>query len=264
MKYILIFFLCLGPLFADDDLLDEKGKKVLYVNLAASAAIVSWGVWQWDYGDRRMHSTKERWFSRDTPYGGVDKLGHVYMTYLYARGFSSLYRSYGYERKKAAAYGALSSFCMNGIMEVGDAFSSYGFSREDFLANLLGSLGGYLLERNERLDRLMDMRIEYMPTSQIRSGDSIDIFTDYDGMKFLAAFKLDSVFDAPNSYAKYLEFHVGYFTRNNGGAELQRNAYVALGVNLSTLFHADDGALHTLFEYYQPPYTYLPGNRRIR
>lgn len=264
MKFVLAFFLCFTLLYSEEPVWDEKSKKVLYTNLAVSAAILGWGFWQWDYGDRSTHSVNEGWFSQDTANGGTDKFGHLYMTYIAARGFSTLYRGYGYDRSDAALYGALSSFGMNTVMELGDAFSVYGFSREDFLVNALGSLGGYLFERHERLDRLMDIRIEYIPTTQIRQGHSIDIFTDYDGMKFLAAIKLDALLGTQRDYVKYLELHVGYFSRNNGGPELERSVYGAIGLNLSRLFNADSGPAGVLFEYYQPPLTYAPYNRRLK
>lgn len=124
--------------------------------------------------------------------------------------------------------------------------------------NTAGSLSGYLFEKSPELDALMDIRIEYFPSSQVRNGESSDIITDYDGMKFLAALKMEA-FDAfRNSPVKYLELQVGYYTRNNGEPDLERTAYVALGLNLSRLFNSDNRFINTLFEYYQPPYTYIP------
>ncbi|MDX1296091.1 MAG: DUF2279 domain-containing protein [Sulfurimonadaceae bacterium] len=259
MRYLLGLLLSVSILFGDNVFSDEKGKKLLYTNLAAAGAIVAWGYWQWDYGERGMHMGDEGWFESDTEHGGADKLGHTYATYAVTRAVASLYRDYGYDDERAARYAAYSSFFINTIMEVGDAFSSYGFSKEDFVMNTLGSYLGYLFERNKELDELVDIRLEYFPSSKVREGEVTDIVTDYDGMKFLAAFKCDAMEPfQDNPMMKYLEFHVGYYTRGNHENAPERTVYLGLGLNLSKLLDGRSSTAETLLEYYQVPFTYLP------
>ena len=47
--------------------------------------------------------------------------------------------------------GAFSYFAIMGYMELGDAFSDYGFSYEDLLANGTGVLLGYVLHKDTEL-----------------------------------------------------------------------------------------------------------------
>jgi len=239
---------------------EARSSKLLYTNLAAASAIVGWGIWQWDYGERDMHTTREGWFGSDTENGGADKLGHLYTTYLATRSLAALYRSYGYESSEAARYAAYSSFFLNALMEVGDSFSRYGFSAEDMVMNTAGSCLGYLFERYDALDRAADIRLEYFPSRALREGESSDVVTDYDGMKFLVAVKGTSAAGDTTSWLRYVELHAGYYTRGNASGRIERTAYVGLGLNLSALLAPGD-VLRSVLEYYQPPYTYLPLER---
>ena len=138
-------------------------------------------------------------------------------------------------------------------MEFGDSFSPLGFSRQDLLMNTLGAASGYALYTHPELARKLDIRLEYLPATQV------DVFTDYERMKFLLALKLEGFQAVRNPYLKYLELQLGYFTRNYDGATAtpQRTLYAALGINLSRLFRArGHRRTATFFNYYQLPYTY--------
>ena len=259
---ILTLLLLLASLHAQSPENREKRHDVLTTNLIAGGVIVGWGLLQWDYGDRSMHASSEGWFGSGTKNGGADKLGHFYTSYAASRGFSSLYRSYGYAQHDAAMYGAFSSLFVTSLMEVGDAFSDYGFSHEDMIMNLGGALGGYLLETDPRIDRMIDVRLEYIPSEAVRNGESTDIVTDYDGMKFLLALKFEAFETFRDSPMRYIELQTGYYTRHNGTPDLERYSYVAVGLNLSALFNSDNRYLNGLFECYQIPCTYLPAEHR--
>jgi len=253
MRVLIIVFFLLLSLRADPSIDD---KKILYTNLIGSATIVTWGILTWDYGDRSMHAFSEGWFGKDTKHGGADKLGHFYTTFAFSHYFANLYRGFGYEKDKAVKQGALSSLILNTMMEVGDSFSEFGFSYEDFLINALGSYVGYYLLMHPEVNDIVDIRIEYKPTDRITSGDSYDIFTDYDGMKFLTAVKFDGFEQFQDNFMKYFEFHVGYYTRKKG-AEIDRNPYVAIGVNLSHLLKPVSRRSSGFLNYYQMPYSYI-------
>ena len=249
--FILIFTLSLQADPPQDD------KKILYTNLIGSATILTWGVLNWDYGKRGMNASSEGWFGRDTKYLGVDKLGHFYTTFALSHYFANLYEGFGYEKNKAIKQGAISSFLFNTVMEVGDSFSDYGFSYEDFTINALGSYIGYYLLMNPEVNKKVDIRIEYNPSDKIISGDSYDILTDYNGMKFLTAIKFDGFERFQNTFMKYFEFHVGYYTRDENNIP-HRYPYAAIGTNLSHLLAPVSKKAGTFFNYYQMPYSYIP------
>jgi hypothetical protein len=235
----------------------DENRKILYTNLIGSAAIITWGILNWDYGDRTMHASSEGWFGKDTKYGGADKLGHFYTTFALSHYFANLYEGYGFDKDKAIREGAISSLIFNTVMEVGDSFSDYGFSYEDCIVNILGAYVGYYLLTHPDLNNVLDIRLEYKPTDKITHGDSYDILTDYDGMKFLAAIKFDAIDSLKDTFMRYLEFHAGYYTRRDSGVA-KRNPYIAVGINLSHLLAPVSNKASHLLHYYQVPYSYLP------
>lgn len=121
----------------------EAQRKYHRLLLGATLGITTWGVINWDYGARTPNSTSEGWFEYDTDSGGADKAGHFYTSYVMATALPDLYRDWGVSDAEASRRGLYSSLIINGVMEIGDSFSEYGFSWEDMVANGVGALAGY-------------------------------------------------------------------------------------------------------------------------
>ena len=109
----------------------SKEDKALALNLGVGAAVLGWGVANWDYGEGGPRFQSEGWFDRETEEGGADKLGHFYSAYLFSHLFAGQYERWDFDKDQAIRWGALSSLGVTGLIEVGDAFSDYGFSYED-------------------------------------------------------------------------------------------------------------------------------------
>lgn len=240
----------------DEDLSSVGQRQALTrVGLSGAGIITLWGVSQWDYFDRSPHGHSEGWFGEDTNSGGADKLGHVYMSYVTADGLAALYRHWCFDDSSAARWGALSSFLLLSYMEVGDAFSDYGFSYEDFVANALGSASSYFLARHPQFDRKIDFRWEY----GLHANGS-DIFTDYDNSKYLLAIKLNGFRAFEQSALKHFELHLGYYSRgyDDRNSSRERNLYFGIGINLTDLFRRHGySKTATFLQYYQPPELYF-------
>lgn len=249
---VVILTVLISTAASDDQL--SKEEKVLYTNLAGAAAITTWGLVNWDYFQNTPKKSNEGWFSNDTKHGGADKLGHFYFSYGTSHLLSKLYEHFGYPEKKGALLGSISSFGLTTWMEIGDSFSDHGFAYEDVIMNLLGSAAGYLLYIKPGLADKIDLRIEYIP-----SFDQADFITDYENQKFLMAVKFDGFDFTQDTFLKYLELHVGYYTRGySDRIDQSRNAYVGVGVNLSRIFkHLSMPKTAKVFNYFQLPYTYL-------
>ncbi len=254
----LFFILAVSlPLSAQDW---PKDQKVAAANLAGMAAITAWGVANWNYFGSSPKKADEGWFSRDTPDGGADKCAHFYFSYTLAHILAGTYEHWSYSRDKAALLGAFSSFGLMGYMELGDAFSSYGFSSEDFAMNILGCTAGYLLYKYPAMAEKIDFRMEYIPRF-----DNSDLVTDYEHMKFLMAVKPSGFKGFQISSARAFEFHLGYYTRgypHDPGRE--RTIYLGVGISLPDLFSRFSmPKLARFFNYYQLPYTYLSADRDL-
>jgi len=264
---VLIFLLGLGiPAAATDkDAAAEKNlskeDKALILNAAAGAVILTWAALEWDYGERSAHFENEDWFGKDTREGGADKLGHMYFSYALSHLFSYQYKRWGYDQEQAIRLGCLSSFGIQTLIEIGDAFSSYGFSYEDELFNILGVGIGYVMVRYPEVSRKFDFRLEYDP---FRGGKrKNDISTDYRRQKYVLAAKMDG-FDAfKDTHLKYFELQVGYYARGYdhydpaaGHDSRERTIYVGVGLNIGKIL---EPIWQTrIFNYIQVPYTYLP------
>ena len=237
----------------------EKSDRVFNVNITGIGIVTAWGLAKWDYFSRSPHSKSEGWFGNDTDDGGADKLGHIYTSYVASHGLSALYEGWCFSKHDAGLYGALSSFAVLGFMELGDSFSDYGFSREDFWMNALGSAAGYYLYENTDLARKIDIRWEYglHPTGS-------DFTTDYENSKYLLAVKFNGFEATRSSFLKYLELHLGYYARGfyDPAINKERNLYIGLGINLTDWFRSK-GYRKTavLFNYMQLPGAYLAAEK---
>ncbi|WP_157953598.1 DUF2279 domain-containing protein [Zobellella maritima] len=233
----------------------QQQQRLKTMVLAGTGLITLWGVTNWDYFSRSPQSQSEGWFGPNTDEGGVDKLGHLYSVYVTSQALGSLYEHWCFNAEDTARYGALTSFAIFGYMELGDAFSDFGFSYEDFIANAAGSAASYYFSSYPALAEKMDIRWEYGLKPQ-----QADVFTDYENTKYLVALKLAGFDATRQGPLKYLELHLGYYARgfDDPTQIRERNLYLGLGINLSELFRlAGYNKTATLFNYYQPPGTYI-------
>lgn len=238
-----------------------KEDKALTVNTAMFGTVLAIGAISWDYGASNIYLKDEGWFGANTKYGGADKLGHFYSTFIVSDILGYLYRDWGYLPHKAAALSSVSSWMLMGLMEIGDGTSNeHGFSKEDIVMNTLGALTSYASQEYPKFDELMDFRVQYDPN--VAPGD---ILTDYGNLKYIAALKLSGFDDIKkiNNFTQYLEFHIGYFTRgytseerDAGINEKERNLYAGVSLNFSRMLEKKEyKKLSKFTEYIQLPYT---------
>ncbi len=247
----------------------SKEQKLFALNSVAAAGVAVYGLGFWDYGGSQFNTIDEGWFGQDTQYGGADKLGHAFAGHVAATAFASTYESWGYDRDLANLYGGLSGFGTLALIEVGDAFSKNGFSYEDLVMDAVGVTFGYLRRKYRTLGSMLDFRVEYFPSKSVQHGEKTDLSTDYSGLKYLLALKLEGFEAVESSSLRYLELHLGYYTRGFALGDQRfysskdREIYVGIGFNVSRLFRESglDG-WGTLFNYYQVPYTYVPSNSK--
>ncbi len=231
----------------------EENQIVLGTTMAGIAGVTAWGMVQWDYFTQTPHAQSEGWFGENTDDGGMDKLGHLYTSYILSHGIAYLYECYDFRRNEAALYGSLTSFAIMGYMEFGDSFSDYGFSGEDLTFNTLGCLLGYLLYVHPELARKIDYRWQFG-----LDPEKSDFTTDYGNSRFLLALKLGGFKSMEKNWLRYVEVHVGYYTEGfSDKREIDyRHPYLGLGINLTDLFRRHGYTkTATFFNYVQLPYT---------
>ncbi|MDH5710548.1 MAG: YfiM family protein [Gammaproteobacteria bacterium] len=211
----------------------QQRSDLIKTNLTGIGIITAWGLAKWDYFSNSPKSADEDWFQNNTDEGGADKAGHMYTSYVTTHGLSYMFETWCFRKDDAALYGALSSLAILGYMEIGDSFSDYGFSKEDFIANSLGSLLGYYLYTSPELADKLDLRWEYglHPTGS-------DFTTDYENSKYLFALKLNGFETFHDTFLKHFELQLGYYVHgfDNQIDTKERNLFFAIGLNLTDLF----------------------------
>jgi len=248
-----------------------RKKKVVALNVAAVSTTVLAGAASWDYYSSSFKFEDEGWFDPDTKYGGADKLGHAYSAYVLTSAYNSIYRKWGYSDEKAILGGALSSWSLTTLIELGDGFSkNYGFSWEDETMNTLGVGLAYLRHRYPTLKETFDFRTEWFPSPAFRHGDRLDPFTDYSGQKYLIALKPDGFLKTDNSLIKAVEIHFGYYTRGylqedrRHFSSENRYTYFAVGLNMTYILEQLTGhRAGGVFDYIQVPFTYIPFSSKL-
>ncbi len=247
-----------------------RKKKVVALNVASVSTTVLVGASSWDYYSSAFDLQDEGWFDPDTKYGGADKLGHAYGAYALTSFYNKIYRRFGYSNEQAILGGALTSWSLMTLIELGDGFSkNYGFSWEDEVMNTLGVGMAYLRHRYPPLKEMFDFRMEWFPSPAFRHGDQSDPFTDYSGQKYLIALKPDGLLKTDNSLIKAMEIHFGYYSRGYGEDNRYfngENRYTYIGVGLNVTYILEQLTGHRaggIFDYIQVPFTYIPFSSKL-
>lgn len=234
---------------------------------AIAGGIAYLGAKEWNWGSSSFNFNDEGWFGMDTGSGGVDKLGHMYSSYLITEIIGHRLSQHN-EADFAATYSALWASGLMLSVEAFDGFSDdHGFSYEDVIFNSAGIAFSYLRTLNPKFKDLLDYRIDYQPSKGMKGFHPV---TDYSGMRYLLAVKAAGVPALKNTPFKYLEFNLGYMAK---GFKAEDSPYIAapstevfvgISINLDQLlfkpFAKQLGSAgkyaSTFFHYYQPRGSY--------
>lgn len=245
----------------------------ILIGTSVGVAAYGWRNW-WQEGFHGHFATEnEAWFGSNTYSGGADKLGHLYMSYAGTRLLTGLLVWDGAEPSHALRTAALYTLGTFAAIEVLDGFSkTWRFSREDMLMNAVGVGAGVLLERNDRLDRLIDLRLRYRP-----SNGGFDPFGDYSGQTYLVVAKLAGWpgIMQRTGMLRYLEIAAGYGSRGFEAGQAgkgRRHVYVGVSLNLSELLGRAGAGKHerarrvadTALEFVQIPGTIALSRHTLR
>lgn len=204
-------------------------------------------------------------FGRDTRNLGMDKLVHAHNTYILSELIGARIRKKTGTTRGTAASGALLASGLMLYSEVYDGFKS-GFGFYDVAFNSLGAGFSVLRNVTPGLEEKLDFRVLIIPNRQIYSPTGRE---HYRQLRHLFAVKLAGFDGLRPTPLRFVELHAGYYGKGftdrerDRGDPIQRKLFVGVGVNLNQLLF--NGAPKTraaraasqLFDYWQPPYTYL-------
>jgi hypothetical protein len=126
------------------DLLEPEGKgrrpnHLLGALIAAGAVVGSAANSFFDAPRRPFHLGNEGWFGQDTYAGGADKASHFVDYYILSKEMAFLYEKLGYSPAEARWLGFGVAAVTGLVTEFGDGVTTYGFSYEDLLMDLMGA-----------------------------------------------------------------------------------------------------------------------------
>ena len=229
---------------------DIKRETVRYAySVGFPVLVLTYGFASWGWAKRDYWKfADEGWFGHTTRYGGFDKVGHVFSHYTAMRLSCSVYNYTERGSNNRFLYGALLTLLMGLSIEIGDAYSGYGFSCNDLVFDSIGILIGGLLEAFPKVDAFVSLSWEYWPSGAFRKhpGNASQFIDDYGGAKVLINIKLagfrEMGLNVPN-FMRYIMVDVGYgvqgYTSFERHAALdnfrlpfrKQNLYVGISIN---------------------------------
>lgn len=265
----------------DEDTAHFRTAALMLASVGGTALYGRTQWWQDGFGGR-FKTVDEGWFGRGTQYGGADKLGHAMFTYTGTRLLTQAFGWAGNEPDVALKLAAGTAVGTLMAVEVVDGFSKkWRFSKEDAAFNLAGGALGWWLETHPAADALLDVRMQYSPSTEPQGRRGFDPFGDYSGQRYLLVFKasgMPTLREQP--LLRYLEFSVGYGTRDfetesRALIAPTRHAYYGIALNLTELLHRTVFAgnaspsrsqrlTETVLEYVQVPAAGVAHDRALR
>lgn len=268
------------------DVFWDQAKSIPWRFGAAATAITATGFANWNWGSSPFRFNSEGWFGEDTASMGMDKLGHVYSTYVLTEFFADGIKTRSPQARTAAYTGAILAMGLMTYVEVFDGFSKVqGFSYEDLTANAAGALFSVARHTVPGLREKLDFRLLYIPSRSTWSALSCfpkpfcdrdgavvrSPITDYVGQRYLLALKLSGFERFSRTPLRLLELHGGYYARGftkeeeDRGDPLRRRLFVGIGLNVGELLFSGRprgvrGAAKWALQYIQLPYTAVHSN----
>ncbi|MBI4535140.1 MAG: DUF2279 domain-containing protein [Ignavibacteriae bacterium] len=181
-------------------------------------------------------------FQEDLEYGlSVDKLGHFYgasvLTFLMGKAF----RWANFSEPDALLMGASASVLFQTFLEVEDGFSTWGFDRLDFAANIAGAAWP-VARHHVPVLKNFDFKFSYRPSTLLNSsggsgfrGQKHIIFDDYEGQTIWLGLKVKNLLPDPldGYWPGFLGIAVGYGVRNVLGANPHSVIFLGLDLDMT-------------------------------
>jgi hypothetical protein len=192
--------------------------------------------WWWE-GNYHPFGFVQEGFLNDVALG-VDKFGHFYTHHVYFHALYNILKWGGYDESMVLWASTIVPALYGLSLEIGDGYSSYLFSTEDLVADLLG-IGYGLLQVKHPFFNNLKIKWSYFPVVHVNSFDH-PFSEDYDGHIYWLSANVHNLLpeSAQNYWPRFLNVAVGYGGKNisagSEGPKLRKLA-IALDYNLIVL-----------------------------
>lgn len=202
----------------------------------ASSSLVEYK-WWWNDSSNAFHFLNDG-FWHNYSYG-IDKIGHAYISYLCFNAINEamLWAEFT-PRQRLLTSTVLPAFWAISI-EIGDAFSPYGFSWGDLTANFSGITYAYLQQRYPSLKNVM-FKLSYYPTT-----GNFNFSSNYDAHIYWLSFNMHNLLPGVvgRKWPEMINLAAGYSINGyNSGGLLHRELMVGIDINLAAIQVRSSGA----------------------
>lgn len=245
----LIFYAFLAFSQLDSNQLNKSRKNAVLLSTAGvytGTLIALNQLWYADYERSELHS-----FDDSDEWLQMDKIGHVYSSYL---GGSLAYKAFKYagiSEKKSLIFGGSMGFIFLSTVEIMDGYSeNWGFSWSDLLSNGIGA-GLFIGQQAAWGRQIISMKYSYSASKYRQQNPNLlgddwneAIIKDYNAQTIWFSASLSDL--GFNSIPPYLSLALGYgadgMINANGTSDIngnqvkgQRQYYCSLDLNLSKI-----------------------------
>ncbi len=249
-KYFLLYLILYSTVLAQDSLqIDEESSSTFFnkKNLSIigistvyiSSLLDAYHLW-WKDNSRSFNFYKtnegEGWLS-DPNSLGIDKVGHFYTSYFFYHAQKNILRWGGHSASFSIWFSAGLTGGLAVLIELGDAFSTYGFDYQDLIFNL-GGLGFALLQDIDPFFKNFNFKWSFIPKEGYTFPPR---FTEhYSGHIYWLGVDIHNLFK--NSvgvyWPEFLQPAIGFSI--SGGVPNKREFVVGLDFNLEGIFKTED------------------------
>jgi len=191
----------------------------------------------WKDAERPFSFYNGKWFSGDQL--GLDKLGHFYGTYLEFKGLRQVMLWGGYSPSASFWWPAAIAMFQAIEIEMGDAFTPFGFDPEDLVFGLAGVGYGMLQTAVPYLNNF-NFKVSFWPAKGFTT--PANFTSDYDAMTVWLTANMHNVLPGSvgESWPEWLQVGVGY---GLGWGASRREFAIGLDLNLEGFHTSNDHVL---------------------
>jgi hypothetical protein len=204
--------------------------------ISASIVVDSYYAW-WKDANSPFSFYTEGWLTG--PHLGIDKFGHFFGTYATSKIIRNM-MLWGGHSPGASLWWAAGIAAFHSLqIEIGDAFSPFGFDYQDMLSGFFG-LGYMILQSQVPFFQNFDFKVSYWSKAGLTS--PANFFSDYDAMTVWLTGNVHRLLpESLDSYwPEFLQLAVGYGV---GWGESRREFVIGLDFNIQAFSACNDNVL---------------------
>lgn len=214
---------------------NKKNISIAAVAAGLGASLISSYIAWWKDDSRSFRFYSGHWLN-DPGLNGIDKVGHFYTSYMFYRIQRDILMWGGHPEDFSTLASAILTFTFAAGIEIGDAFSIYGFDYQDLIFNIGGLGYGFLQDKIPVLQNLK-FKWSYIPRGRFNFPPRFT--SHYDDHIYWLTIDVHNFFESSlgKYWPEFIQPAFGFSVEDSGN---RREFIVGLDFNLLPLFNPSD------------------------